>query len=96
METIYINTIIPELENSGIDEVDDEGELGLFTILIISSSVIEKSDLYLATSANFLASSRVAIFKLNNYLKTILVQILTKLGKFFNNNKSHFILYLIL
>jgi len=51
---------IPGSENSGIESVDDEGELGIFTALIVSSSVNEKSDLYFAISAIFLAFSSVS------------------------------------
>lgn len=53
---------LPEPNNGIADDVDDEGELDLSTTLIISSSLIDKSDLYFALSAIFLASSRVAIF----------------------------------
>lgn len=41
--------------------MDDEGELGLFTIAIVSSLVNEKSDLYFATSAVFLAFLIVSV-----------------------------------
>jgi len=45
---------IPEQSNSGIEEVDDEGELGFYTSFTVSSSVTEKSDLYFSISAIFL------------------------------------------
>jgi len=56
---IYNTNSIPS--NKGIEELDNVGEYWLLEALSINDSSAEKSDLYLASSANFLACSRVSI-----------------------------------